>query len=97
MKIDSFLSIQGTLFLEFSEQSCLNKHAVKLSPEIIVPEKHRENERSKDRENITVPVKFCSKEEHITMLHKRVLILKAALFYVCTVPSFFIEHVKRSS
>ena len=39
--------------LEFCEQVCSNKHAVKLSAEIIVVEKHRENERSKDRENIT--------------------------------------------
>lgn len=53
LKIDSFISIRRTLFLEFCEQVCSNKHAVKLSAEIIVLEKHRENERSKDRENIT--------------------------------------------
>lgn len=55
LRIDSFISIRRTsfLFLEFCEQVCSNKHAVKLSAEIIVLEKHRENERSKDRENIT--------------------------------------------
>lgn len=47
------------------------------------------------RKYYSVPVKFCSKEEHITILHKRVLILKAAPLYVYVLYSSIIFHRTR--